>query len=283
MKISTIVNMLRLAALELMMFVLVTACKSSSHIDNPNTTNKDNGVTTYIHKVIANAVGTQALTAKMKVNLSIGDKNIGLSGNLRMKRGEVIQLSMTFPIVGEVCRMEFTPEDVLVIDRINTRYVRAAYDQVDFLRTANLDYYVLESIFWNEVFYPGSRSVGEHLSEYSISAAGGHTLLSLNSAPKLDYAFLTLTDGALLDRITISSKNISDSSNLVCAYDDFAKFEGGRFPTQIKLTFAGDSRTYGLDVSLNSLASNSDWKSRTEVSAKYERIDAEKLFKNLIP
>ncbi|MBR3372909.1 MAG: DUF4292 domain-containing protein, partial [Bacteroidaceae bacterium] len=97
------------------------------------------------------------------------------------------------------------------------------------------------------------------------------------------YAFLTITESALLDRTTVSSKNITDKSNLVCAYGDFAKFGAGRFPTHMQLTFAGDAKTYGLDISLSSLAANSDWKTRTELSAKYQRIEAEQLFKSLIP
>ena len=273
----------RSVSIVVMLLVLVSACKSGSHVVGSNAINNNNEVTAYAHKVLANAVTAKSITAKMKISLAIGDKNVSLSGNLRMKRGDVIQLSMTFPIVGEVCRMEFSPTDVLVIDRINTRYVKATYDQVDFLRSANLDYNVLESIFWNEVFYPGSTDVNKHLNEYSISTAGTHTLLNLTSAPKLDYAFLTITESALLDRLTVSSKDVNDSNNLVCVYDNFVKFENSKFPSHLKLTFAGEDRNYGLDISLSSLTNNSNWKAHTEVSYKYERIDPEKLFKNLIP
>lgn len=273
----------RFILLALAIVVLAASCKSSANLSKPDAKNNSNGTAAYALKVMANAVKTQTITAKMKIGLGIGEKNISLSGNLRMKRGSVIQLAMTFPIVGEVCRMEFTPEDVLVIDRINARYVKATYDQVDFLRAANLDYYVLESIFWNEIFYPGSRAINEHLNEYTVAAAGAHTLLNLTTAPKLDYAFLTITENALLDRVTISSKNINNSNNLVCIYDNFTKFESGKFPTHLKLNFAGDNQAYSLDISLNSLSNNSDWKERTQVSDKYERIEPEKLFKSLIP
>ena len=96
--------------------------------------------------------------SKLKFSVTVGDQEISLTGNLRMKRGDVIQLSMTYPLVGEVCRMEFTASEVLVVDRINVRYVRASYGQIDFLRSANLDYNALESIFWNEIFYPGASA-----------------------------------------------------------------------------------------------------------------------------
>ena len=260
-----------LATVVMIMVILgLAACSSTKHVGGTDAPKAKaaSPAASYAKKVLTNTPEVKVLTAKMKVGLAIGDRNVSLSGNLRMKRGDVIQLSMSFPLVGEVCRMEFTANEVLV---------------VDFLRSANLDFNVLESIFWNEIFYPGSKDVESHLNEYTISSAGSHTLLSLATAPKLDYAFLTITESALLDRTTVSSKNITDKSNLVCAYGDFAKFGAGRFPTHMQLTFAGDAKTYGLDISLSSLAANTDWKTRTELSAKYQRIEAEQLFKSLIP
>lgn len=267
--------------------VLATAaCKSTNNLtatSGPLPGNSNSPKISYAKKVLSNIADTKVLTAKMKVNLAMGEKNVSLSGTMRMKRGDVIQLSMTFPLIGEVCRMEFTTNEVLIVDRINSRYVRAGYDQIDFLRSANLDFSALEAIFWNEIFYPGDKSVNGHLDEYTISSAGTHTLLNLATAPKLDYAFLTLTESALLDRITITPKNTTDRSNLVCSYGDFAKFGSGRFPTHMKLTFAGDTQTYGLDISLSSLSSSTDWSTRTELSAKYKQVDAARFFKNMIP
>lgn len=218
----------------------------------------------------------------MRLNLSMGEKDIALSGSLKMKRGDVIQLSLTFPIIGEVGRMEFTPDDVLIVDRINSRYVKVPYEKIDFLRSADLDFKVLESVFWNEIFYPGAN-VADKIDEFSVSSAGAHTLLSLTTAPKLDYSFLTISESALLDRTTVSSKNVADKSALTCIYSDFVKFDNGKFPQGIKLTFAGDKQNYGLDISLSSLSTSSDWSTRTTLSSKYKEMDVESLMKNLVP
>lgn len=218
----------------------------------------------------------------MRLNLSMGEKDIALSGSLKMKRGDVIQLSLTFPIIGEVGRMEFTPDDVLIVDRINSRYVKVPYEKIDFLRSADLDFKVLESVFWNEIFYPGAN-VADKIDEFSVSSAGVHTLLSLTTAPKLDYSFLTISESALLDRTTVSSKNVADKSALTCIYSDFVKFGNGKFPQGIKLTFAGDKQNYGLDISLSSLSTSSDWSTRTTLSSKYKEMDVESLMKNLVP
>lgn len=261
----------------------IASCSSTKNLGGPEPKATNSSAELYKQKVIQNSHKEEFLTAKARVNLAMGDKDISLSGTLRMKRGDVIQISMTFPIVGEVCRMEFTKQDVLIVDRINTRYVKVPYDKIDFLRSANLDYNVLESIFWNEIFYPGNTDVKSKLGEYSVGTAGSHTLLSLSTAPKLDYSFLTITESGLLDRTTVSPKNTADKSNLVCVYGGFTKYGNGKFPSTFKVTFAGDDQTYTLDFSLSGINTDSKWTTRTQLSSKYKQMDPERMLKNLIP
>ena len=66
------------------------------------------------------------------MDINLGQKDLSVNGTLRMKRNDVVQLSLTF-LGMEVGRMEFTPSDVLIIDRFNKQYVRASYDEVSFL------------------------------------------------------------------------------------------------------------------------------------------------------
>ncbi|MDY3064051.1 MAG: DUF4292 domain-containing protein, partial [Bacteroidaceae bacterium] len=115
----------------------IASCSSTKKLQGDNQSSKPTATELYKQRVVSNKINSEWLTAKMKLVLSMGDRDVSLSGSLKMKRGEVIQLSLTFPIVGEVGRMEFSPTNVLIIDRINARYVRVPYDRVDFLRSAN--------------------------------------------------------------------------------------------------------------------------------------------------
>lgn len=274
----------RMAVVGLMLVgaMLLHSCSTTKSVQGVTSATQLSTEDRYKQRVFNNACSAKALTAKMKLDLTMGGKDISLSGNLRMKRGDVIQMSLTFPIVGEVGRMEFTPDYVLIVDRINNRYVKAAYSKIDFLRSSNLDFSALESVFWNEVFYPGAKAA-DKAEEFTVSSAGSHTLLSLATAPKLDYAFLTLTESALLDRTTVTSKNLADKSALTCIYGDFVKFGKGKFPSTVKLSFSGDKQSCGLDMTLSSLTESADWNSRTKLSSKYKEMDAESLLKNLVP
>ena len=115
----------------------------------------------YKEKVVSNFQTAQYLTARATISLKAGTKDISVGGSLKMKRNDVIQLSLTFLGI-EVGRMEFTTTDVLIIDKINKQYVRAPYSQASFLESAGLDFYSLQSLFWDELFEPGTTTVTKY-------------------------------------------------------------------------------------------------------------------------
>ena len=70
----------------------------------------------YATKVTDNAATATCLSARASYALQAGSKDISLGGTLRMKKDDVIRLSMTF-LGMEVVRMEFTPDKVLAQKR----------------------------------------------------------------------------------------------------------------------------------------------------------------------
>ena len=49
-----------------------------------------------------------------------------MNGTMKLVSGERMQLSLLMPILrSEVARLEITPDDVLVVDRMGKRYVQA--------------------------------------------------------------------------------------------------------------------------------------------------------------
>lgn len=125
----------------------------------------------------ARSLTTQTnLTAHVKVRLSFDGSDIGTGGTLRMRMGEVIQLSINDPFLGisEVGRMEIDPSGVLVIDRYNKRYVSLSYDELNRYARRQLDYETIEYYFWQQalrndtdelqfMFPVGSKNVGLNL------------------------------------------------------------------------------------------------------------------------
>lgn len=265
------------------MLLLITGCRSGENASRgENVGSLATSAEAYKQKVQANAQTSQTLTARIKMTVNLSGNDVSVNGTLRMKRDDVVQLSAT--VLGmEVGRIEFSPDDVLIIDRFNGQYVRASYDRVSFLRNAGLNFYALQALFWNELFVPGEKSVSTaSLQRFKSSVSGSHTLLQLDDAPKLNYRFLTITESASINRLTVENKEGAHKGQLTWKYDDFTSLNGKPFPTQMSVNVTGVGKDAGFVISLSRLENATNWQPHTTPSAKYQERDADTLFRRLL-
>ena len=102
-----------------------------------------------------------------KLQLTVPNKNgsMTVSGSMKMKSGERIQLSV-------LMRMEVTPDEVLLIDRMNKRYVRATRDELKGILPENADFVRLEKLLF-KASLPGEKKelTGRELGIPSLERA----------------------------------------------------------------------------------------------------------------
>lgn len=140
----------------LMLCILLASCRSKKEVVSTTTTVSDNttiGVPpSQGNKQPADAKQQEetCVTAKVRLELSSNGKSTSVGGMLRMKRNDVIQLSLVTFGVLEVARIEMTPDYFLLVDKMGRQYVKASYNDVLFLRDADVDFYTIQSYFWNE-------------------------------------------------------------------------------------------------------------------------------------
>lgn len=124
----------------------------------------------FLQRVNDNRLYQKNLVASLTATIVTDGKDISVPGSLHMRKDEVIRLQLFLPFLGtEVGRIEFTPTEVLVIDRIHKEYIQADYTQLRFLRDNNLTFYSLQALFWNQLLIPGKQQVGEtDLSRFNV-------------------------------------------------------------------------------------------------------------------
>lgn len=271
--------------------LLLAACRSGQHVTKEKLPVPAEQTTTkaaaeaevaaaYVSKVAALKVNRPCITASAKVSLQGMGKDLNVSGQLRMKRDDVVRLSLR-ALGFEVAVLEFTPQDVLMVDRINKQYVRAAYSEVSFLRQANLDFYALQSLFWNELFVPGQRKLNAQTAHFHLSHKGAQTLLTLTDTPKLAYTFYTNEEAVRIDELQVKGRNAGDKGSFCWTYAGFREFAGRHFPTQMQMQVSGTGKDMGLSLTLSNLKNDTDWNTRTTVSAKYTRRSVNEVLKGL--
>ena len=236
----------------------------------------------FVENVIENAGGWNALTAKMSLSLDWeGKGETKVSGTLRIKKGEVVQLSIA-PLLGiEVARAEISPDGILVIDRMNKRYVEVSFAEVKALVKADLDFHTLQALFLNELFLPGKGDLtARDASSFKVEPEAEGVRLNVKRAKRFGYHFLTEAPEALLKESYIGLNGTS--YGLRWKYDDFRALERKQFPVDMKLAFEGGKKPVKAALALSRLSTNGDWEARTEVSRKYEKVELEEILKLLL-
>ena len=243
--------------------------------------------TEYFKKINSNRSKENCLTAKIKCEVSMDGKSIATSGHLRMKKDDVIQISLLDPLVGmmEVIRIEFTKDMMLMIDRYNKKYIYVPYDEVDFLKKCDIDFIALENLFWNHIFVPAKEEAED--TDFTFEAPdgskpNGNSDINLRFVDDhLTYCFTTQqTTKRLVE--TLITGNRDRDSKFAFRYDDFKPFQGKDFPNEMVMSFIMGRKNASLSFILSSVKNKSGWETRTKIPAKYTKEDPERIFRSLM-
>lgn len=280
------VRILKIAALALPLTLAVVSCgthrkavKETPAVVSPDTLKKQ----TFLQKVNDNAQYARFITSKVKFSVEVGARQMTLTGNLRMKRDDVIRLQlMAFGFV-EAGRLEFTKEYVLIMDRINKLYLKASYAQLDFLRNNQIDFYVLQSLFWNELFQPGKMKVtDEGLKTFSAELGPEDAIITMESG-KLSYRWLAERANHRVKMANIMyNDRFRGNYQLNWDYEDFQQNGRKYFPMEHKISFTTPEKEVKLGMTLNYIGAEENWEPRTEVSSKYRQVSVEEILQRFM-
>ena len=275
-----------IAATAMMLTMVIASCGSKRKAvkETPNVATVDTlKQQAFLQKVTDNAQHARFITSKVKFSVEVGAREMTLTGNLKMKRDDVIRLQlMAFGFV-EAGRLEFTKEYVLIMDRINKLYLKVPYNQLDFLRNSNIDFYVIQALFWNELFQPGKVKVtDELLHSYSLEPGSEDAVIAMQDG-KLSYRWLAdnLTSRVKMANIMYNDK-YRGNYQLNWDYEDFQANNRKYFPMEHKVSFTTPDKEVKLGMILNYMGSEENWETRTEVSSKYRQVSVDEILQRFM-
>lgn len=273
-------NIIRRLLYSSLIIVLITSCKSSK-TTVPGSMADDTSALKYLESVVSNAPSLSSFASKMRMTVNLDGKELSVSGNLKIKRNEAIQLSIA-PILGiEVARIEITPENILILDRMNKRYIQAPVSLLQSLGNTDLDFYSLQSLFFNELFLPGTFFVtSEDFSLFTVrKGLNDKTLIHIKQPKSIDYSFVTLTATGQL-----TESNITTPTNyrLNWKYTDFTTLSGKEFPSRMDIVLAGGKNAAAITLELSKMGYGNNESLQTEIPKKYRSMDINELIKQLL-
>lgn len=237
----------------------------------------------FLQKVTDNAQYAKFITSKVKFSVEVGNQQLSLTGNLKMKRDDVIRLQLTAFGFVEAGRLEFTKDYVLIMDRINKQYLKANYNQLDFMRNSGLNFYSLQALFWNELFQPGKNSVtDELLKNYTTDLYGEDAVITM-SKDKLTYRWLADKDAAKIKMANIVyDDRIRGNYQLNWDYSDFKTANKRLFPYNHKISFQTPDKEVTFGMVLNYVQNDDNWETRTEISSKYREVTVDQILRRFM-
>ena len=281
-------SILKIAVLALPL--VLTACKSKKVVEPVVMTQEMKDKANFISSVKDNAQSTKFLTSKVKFSVEVGPQKITLTGNLKMKRDDVIRLQlMAFGFV-EAGRIELPKDYVLIMDRINKQYLKAPWMSVDFLRNSGMNFQTLQALFWNELFRPNQtalvktndKQVIDSIANYNIIESGDDMIISLEEG-KMDYSWLASRQEAIIRMANILYKDrFNGNTQLNWDYDQFKKLNKRPFPHKSAITLTTPEKEVKLGMTLNYIGADTEWETRTEISNKYREVSVDDILRRFM-
>lgn len=237
--------------------LLLTGCRSSRKVvqtDNNTTTvqttdgtpavtdgtSKASKLSTQaMTKVLSNQQPARGIRAKVNVSLESGSR-LSASGTLKMKRDEIIQISLSAMLgMIEVGRLELTPEFLMIQDRMNHQYVKALWDGVPQLRDAGINFYTFQALFWDELFVPG-QTVAPQASDFDTEKRSGDYLMTpilrTTDAATMAVKFLVEASSGLVKQTSVVPASASAAVSLDWTYSDWTSLSSVPFPSKMRMT-----------------------------------------------
>ncbi len=235
-----------------------------------------------VTKVDANRQTVRGIRGK--ANVSVG--SLSASGAIKMKRDEIIQVSLS-ALLGlmEVGRLELTPDYLYILDRINHEYVRARWDEVPQLRDAGINFYTFQGLFWEELFVPGKTQTPEVADFTTRQSAFGLTLEpreQTNGQYAMMVQFLVDTASGIIRQATVTSPKVP-SMKLEWTYTDWTSLDGKTFPAEMNMTMVSSTGSNNIRFRFSNMQVDEQMGSIASPmpGSNYSPMDIDKLFRRL--
>ncbi len=235
-----------------------------------------------VNRANANRLQAGSVSSKIKLTLAMGDKEAAVGGTLRMKRDDVVQVTLVAFGLMEVGRLELTPDYFLILDRMNHRYVKKSYDEVAFFQRSGIDFYTFQSLFWNELFLFGNKGQTPEESDFMAAQQGNNILLMDKESGRMMLNFVVNEKDGTVSHTRVSGTQSADTKVMDWTYADFKETEGGLFPARMEMLLNLTSKPITLSFELNNLRQSDGWDTRTRLSDKYQELPLDAILNKIM-
>ena len=96
------------------------------------------------------------MQARARVRYDDGKQNVSATANIRIKKDSIIWMSVS-KLGIEGARLLINPDSVLIIDKLNKKYISYSFSELSKEFDFDIDYHLVESVVLGNLIYPYER------------------------------------------------------------------------------------------------------------------------------
>lgn len=259
--------------------ILFTACKSRQQMIPSTWPVEEKANNQLFNDIITSEFQYSTFSAKLNVNLTNGTKSLSSRANIRIVKDRALQISVQ-PLFGvEMFRFYINPDTVLVVDRMNKRYVTESIVSLKEIYPVGFDFYTMQSVFTNALFVSG-KSQPElpdyRKFNYTRTSDLCYYMTSKDAKSGIDYSFTVNGD----DRITFTHlMQPQKKQSLQWGYHNFTAQNDVVFPSKMNVILTSSSRKVNAELLFSDITINEPLQLTMNIPSGYTKTTVDEILK----
>lgn len=221
---------------------VISSCKSRQKVVYSISPVEDKEYSELFSDILSSGFSFNTLSSKLNMNITTGSRSLSSRASLRMVKDDAIQISIQ-PLFGvEVFRFYIDTDSIVVLDRMNKRYVKESIDEVKEQYPMGFDFYTMQSILTNSIFVSGENEITEtdyRKFNYTRTSDRNYYLIAEDPESQIEYSFTVNGD----DRITFTHlMQHSQKQSVQWTYSDFTIIDNEVFPHKMSASVSSGSK-----------------------------------------
>lgn len=257
--------------------VAFSGCKSPKKVLSPISKIEDKANSELFADILQSQFDYQTLSAKLNVGLSSGSRTLQSRATLRMIKDEAVQVSVQ-PLFGvELFRLYVDKDSVLLLDRMNKRYVHESMSALKERYPIGFDFYTLQALLTNHIFVAGKNPITPtdvNAFTFSPEAEVFHKLTATDAASGVIYSFsVDGQDNVVFTHLMKPQRNYS----LGWEYKTFTEVNDQFFPHEMTIQAQTAKRKMNVAMTLSGILLNETFTLSNKVPSGYSKVSADTI------
>ena len=229
--------------------------------------------------ILNSQINFKTFSSRLNLNLSSGTKSLSSKASLRIIKDKAIQLSVQ-PLFGvEMLRLYADTDSLVLLDRMNKRYVKESIEDVKRVYPVGFEYKTLQSLLTNHIFVSGQNDV--IYADYDKFLSGRvsdmyYLLKSVDDESGIEYSFeIDGNDRVASTRLFEPRENYS----MDWRYGNFVMETNKAFPHKMEVALASEKRKVNVGLEFSGITLDEDFDLQISIPGSYTRATISDIVK----